>query len=154
MARAVDEAMAAERPEKATVRKLWVEEIARVNGTPDPGGVPLYLTTPGALGMDIALLVENGILELEENEAVKEPEKLRLVAIESSLLANAKLRKKFPGIRILETDLRSALKAENMMNFPEKPNRPLFRARVVNLDLETRLEAEVSIASFTFRFYP
>jgi hypothetical protein len=144
MARAVDEAMAAERPEKATVRELWVEEIARVKGTPDPGGVPLYLTTPGALGMDIALLIESGVLELEENEAVKEPEKLRLVAIESSLLANVELRKKFPGIKILETDLRSALKAENMMNFPEKPSRPLFRARVVNLDLESRLEAEVS----------
>jgi hypothetical protein len=150
MARSVDEAMAGDRPEKATVRNLWIEEVARVDKTPDPGGVPLYLTTPGALGKDIALLVKNGILELEENEAVKEPEKLRLVAIENSPLANVELRKKFPGIRILETDLRSVLKAENMMNFPEKAVRPLFRARVVNLDLQSPLEAEVAKGQLQF----
>jgi hypothetical protein len=150
MTRAVDEAMAADRPEKITVRQLWVEEIVRVDGTPDPGDVPLYLTTPGALGKDIALLVENGILKLEENEAVKEPEKLRLVAIENSLIARIELRKQFPGIKVLETDLRSVLKAENMMNFPEKSIRPLFRARVVNLDLESRLEAEVSANQLRF----
>lgn len=150
MVRAVDEAMAADRPEKATVRQLWVEEVARVDGTPDPGDVPLYLTTPGALGKDIALLIEHGILELEENEAVKEPEKLRLVAIENSLIARVELRKRFPGIKVLETDLRSVLKAENMMNFPDKSQRPLFRARVVNLDLEDPLEAEVADGQLRF----
>lgn len=142
--------MAAERPEKTTVRQLWVDEIARVDGTPDPGGVPLYLTTPGALGQDIALLVEHGILELEETEALKEPEKLRLVAIENSVMARIELRKHFPGIKVLETDLRSVLKAENMMNFPDKAQRPLFRARVVNLDLQERLEAEVADGQLRF----
>jgi hypothetical protein len=150
MARPVDEAMAADRPEKNTVRQLWMEEIARVDGTPDPGDVPLYLTTPGALGKDISLLVEHGILELEENEAVKEPEKLRFVAIENSLIARIELRKQFPGIKVLEADLRSILKAENMMNFPDKSQRPLFRARVVNLDLESPLEAEVADGQLQF----
>lgn len=150
MPRPVDEAMAADRPEKSTVRQLWVQEITRVDGTSNPGDVPLYLTTPGALGKDIALLVEEGILELEENEAVKEPEKLRLVAIENSLIARVELRKQFPGIKVLETDLRSVLKAENMMNFPDKSQRPLFRARVVNLDLEDPLEAEVADGQLRF----
>ena len=143
MARAVDEAMAAERPEKQTVRKLWVEEVARVDATSSPADVPLYLTMPGAAGKDIALLVENGILELEENEAVKDPEEIRIVAIESSPLASVTLNRRFPGIKILATDLRSILKAENMLNFPETPIRPLFRARIVNLDLDAPLVAEV-----------
>jgi hypothetical protein len=135
--------MAADRPEKRIVRDLWVEEVRRVDEAPDPGGVPLYLTMPGSRGTDISLLVDEGILELEENEALKAPEEMRLVAIESSPIANVELRKLYPGIKVLEADLPGLLRSESLMNWPDRSQRPFFRARVVNLDLNDPLKASV-----------
>lgn len=70
MPRGVDQAMAAERPEKQTVRGIWVEEVRRVQDAARPKGVPLYLTLPGAHGGDILALADEGIIELAENGAI------------------------------------------------------------------------------------
>ena len=78
------------------MRGIWVDEIAEEHASGGDASVPLYLTLPGARGGDIAALVERGILELADNGAIKEPERLSVVAIENSPLAVVELQKRIP----------------------------------------------------------
>lgn len=140
--------MAAERPEKATVRNLWVDEVRRADGLPGAPSGPLYMTLPGAIGGDIRELIDAGVVTLAENEAsIMNPEEIRLVAVENSPTAYVKLRRQFPGLKVLQKDLRDVLGDER---WPEEEDQGYFRARVVNLDMNTPLKAEVDDGELLF----
>ena len=133
MTRRVDDAMAADRPEKSTMRGLWVEEVQRLAG--GDTDVPLYLTMPGARGGDIQALIDAGIIDLTETNAVADPEKTRLVAVENSPQAIVELQRHFPGLKILQEPIESLLHSDKLTAWPEGEHKKFFRARVVNFDL-------------------
>jgi hypothetical protein len=142
--------MAQERPEKQTVRGLWVEEVKRVDAVGGPDDVPLYLTTPGEYGLDIQALIDAGIIERTETQAVADPERLRVVALESSPIAYVAFCRRFPGVKAIQTDLKSLLQSESLFRWPGKDSRSVFRARVVNLDLNCALDATVESGQLAF----
>lgn len=133
--------MAAERPEKQTVRALWVEEVSRADAVTPGESVPLYVTLPGARGGDIQALIDGGLLVLAETSAVKDIRSMRVVAIERSPDAVVALGKRFPGLKILDQPLESLLKSTGSFRWPEGEHHQLFRAQVLNFDLEEPLNA-------------
>lgn len=150
MRRPVDNAMAAERPEKQTIRELWVQEAKRLEAEWSPGDAPLYLTLPGERGGDIHAMAENGIIELAENGAIADAEQLKLVAVEGAPGAVVKLQTAFPGLKILEQPLGNLLHSTNPTTWPTREIKQVFRARVVNLDLNAPLEAKVQNQQIVF----
>jgi hypothetical protein len=91
MHRPVDQAMAAERAEKATMRSLWAEEVCRMDACDAPDGVPLYVTLAGSEGRDIQALVDRGLVTRTETGAIADEHSLRIVAIERSPTAVVQL---------------------------------------------------------------
>lgn len=150
MVRDVDEAMAAARPEKETVRKLWVEEVELADGSEPPEPVPLYLTMPGSQGGDIQALVDEGVIGLTETGAIADAELRRLVAVEHSPSAVVELQRRFPGLKILEQPLHSLLHSTSPITWPVGEHKTLFRAQVINLDLQTPLAGEVENGQLAF----
>jgi hypothetical protein len=148
--RAVDAAMAAQRPEKATIRDLWVAEVQRADGISAPGEVPLYLTLPGREGADLKALTDARVLELTETGAIADPGTIRIVAVESSPQAVIRLNELFPGLKILESSLESLLQSGSELAWPSKINRRWFRAQVVNFDLNEALSARLRQGKVTF----
>ncbi len=150
MAKQVTKAMAEERPEKRTVREIWVDEVRRIEASGEREDVPLYLTLPGEFGLDIKALIDAGVVELTETQAVANPESLRLVALESSPITYVRFRQRFPGVMAIQNDLKSLLQGESLFAWPGKDKRAPFRARVVNLDLDCALEATVESGQLAF----
>jgi hypothetical protein len=142
--------MAAERPEKRTVRGLWVEEARRIDPGWMPGDVPLYLTLPGELGGDIRALADEGIIELAENGAIVGAEDLKLVAVESAPGAVIELQRRFPGLKVLQASVGNLLRSTSPTAWPTGETKHFFRARVVNLDLNDPLEAKVENNQLVF----
>ena len=58
MARGVDKAMKAERPEKATIRKLWYEFIQKYDDENDL----IFFTLSGAEGLDVKHLISDKVM--------------------------------------------------------------------------------------------
>jgi hypothetical protein len=143
MTRPVDRAMAAERPEKKTVRALWVEEVRHAKAIAVDDTVPRYLTLPGALGLDIAVLVEAGLVEVTPTGALANPRRMELIAVERSAEAVIELQRRWPGLKILTEPLQSLLRSTSMVSFPEGEHRRFFRAQVINFDLDEPLKAIV-----------
>jgi hypothetical protein len=148
MTRRVDDAMAAERPEKRTMRALWVEEVERL--ADGDSEVPLYLTMPGARGGDIQALIDADIVNLTETSALADPEKTRLVAVENSPQAIVELQRHFPGLKILQEPIESLLHSDKLTAWPEGEHKKFFRARVVNFDLQCSLEASIKQGQLWF----
>ena len=150
MAKTVAQAMGEERPEKRAVRDIWVDEVRRIDATNPREDVPLYLTLPGEYGLDIKALIDAGVVELTETQAVADPESLRLVALESSPISYVRFRRRFPGVMAIQNDLKSLLQGEGYFSWPGKDQRAPFRAQVVNLDLNCALEATVESGQLAF----
>lgn len=142
--------MAAERPEKTTMRSLWVEEVCRADSTAAPARVPLYLTLAGAQGRDIQALVDRGVLELTETGAVENVADVRVVAIERSANALVELAKRFPGLKIIDQSLDALLHSTGALTWPRGEHHQLFRAQVINLDLEEPLKARTQEGQLSF----
>lgn len=142
--------MAAQRPEKQTVRGLWVNEVRIADGSEPPQSVPLYFTLPGAAGADIQALVDAGLIKLTETGAIADAERLRVVAVEHSPMAVVELQRRFPGLKILEQPLHSLLHSTSPVTWPVGEHKTLFRAQVVNLDLDSPLTAEVESGQLAF----
>jgi hypothetical protein len=142
--------MAAERPEKQTIRGIWVDEVRRIVQAPSPQPVPRYLTLPGALGRDIEALSVGGVIQLTETGALANPERLEIVAVERSPEAVVQLNRRFPGLKILEQPIESLLRSTGPLNWPQGEHRNLFRAEVVNLDLDEPLKAEMDQGQLSF----
>jgi hypothetical protein len=137
----VDIAMDERRPEKETMRGLWAEAVRTAKGTQN--GPPLYLTLPGANGLDIEHLINAGMLRLAENDRAIAPEDIwKVVAVERSNAACLELRKRWSGLRVLNEDIRGVLASTGPLRWPQGDRELWCRAHVVNLDLNSSLTCE------------
>jgi hypothetical protein len=138
--RPVDAAMGENRPEKETMRRLWVEAVSEAGV--DPSGPPLYLTLPGAHGLDVQRLIDAQLLRLAENGAVAPEDSWKVVAVESNNEAFLALKRRLPGLRVLNENIRGILSSTGPLTWPRGKNEDWCRAHVVNLDLESALGCE------------
>jgi len=150
MTRAVDDAMAAERPEKQTVRELWIDEVELQDQSPPDTRVPLYLTLPGARGGDIEALIDRGVLRRTGTPAIEEPEALKVVAIEHSPTAIIALQTRYPGLKIVEKSVADMLHSTGPLQWPVGKEKTYCRAQVVNLDFDTPLKGVVEHGQLVF----
>jgi hypothetical protein len=148
MSRPIEHALEAERPAKATVRALWLREVRRYEATNHER--PLYLTLPGALGKDIEMLVDAAVLTRTETGAISEPDRHKVVAIESNSDAIYSLQQRFPGLAIREQNLMEIIGGSSSYSWPNQERRADFCARVVNLDLDRSLQALVNGQDISF----
>jgi hypothetical protein len=128
------------RADKATVRDFWVDVVAAADA--DETGPPLYLTLPGAWGLDVERLVEAGIVRLAENGAILEEDAWKVVAVESNNDAFLTLKKRLPGLRVLNENIRGILASTGPLTWPRGEHLRWCRAHVVNLDLSSTLRCE------------
>lgn len=142
--------MAGNRPEKKVVRGIWMEEVGRRDRADGPRAVPLYFTLPGASGGDIAAMIDEGLVPLEENGAIADPEQMRIVAVEQSPDAVVELQGRFPGLKVLGQPLDSLLRSTGPLRFPEGNDERLCRAQVVNMDLNQSLRGAVEQGQLAF----
>jgi len=144
MPRPVDSAMDAERPEKKTIRNLWLAAIKKTNEE-IRGEEPLYITLSGAGGRDIEGLTRRGIIRRNKVGGIVEDDLEKVVAVESSPDAVLSLQRKFPGLKILEQAFQNLVRSTSPTNWPQGKDEKYCRARIVNLDLNQSLTAtEVS----------
>ena len=135
--RPVDNAMAANRPEKNFVRQLWVDEIQKVEEAGYNNKYPLYLTLPGAMGIEIRFLIEKGIIRITETGAIHEEDLHKIVAVESSRIAQVKLLRQFPGLNVLKMSIQSLVRGDGQRNFPDNRDEIIYcKAKIINLDLD------------------
>lgn len=139
--RQVDGAMLACRPAKNTVRRFWLERIKQYTSSRTTCET-LYLTLAGREGYDIKMLIDEGLIRCTETGAIVEQDNLRVVAIESSLDAARTLQEKFPGLKIVEKNVKSLIRGDRPICWPEQPEREYCRALVVNLDLDEVLSSK------------
>ena len=133
--------MSEERQEKDVMRRFWLEEARAYSEQYPEDRHPLFLTLPGPAAYDIRLLIDQGLLELTESGAVAEDQQFRIVCIERDGMAVAELNRQFPGMKIVEGRVEDVLAWQSGVVWPAPKDRLLFRARVVNLDLNNALVA-------------
>jgi hypothetical protein len=142
--------MHAERPEKATVRRRWLDHVEQQNADWGGGPEPLYLTLPGAEGRDLTLMVERGVLGVTEVGSLTTEDQGKVVAVESSGEAVLSLQRLFPGLKILEQDINSLVRGQGPIAWPQGDDVRICRARIINLDLNTPLRATVVGGQLSF----
>jgi hypothetical protein len=140
MHRPIDVAMGENRPEKETVRGLWVDAVSEAED--DPDGPPLYLTLPGAHGHDVQRLIDAKLVRLAQNGAVAREDIWKVVAVESNNDAFLALKRRLPGLRVLNENVKGILSSTGPLTWPRGQNEAWCRARVVNLDLSSALGCE------------
>jgi hypothetical protein len=134
--------MAGERPEKAAMRRLWLEVITAA--VQERGDEPLYLTLSGGEGKDIELLIDHGLVDRTETGAIAENDQDLIVAVESNTAAYTSLRLKYPGLRVLKTSVQDLLRGPSAVRYPTGREHSTTRAKVVNLDFNQSLQAEIA----------
>jgi len=141
MARPVDRAMNAQRPEKRVMRDLWLPCIQRLIDAGVDNSVPLYLTLCGAEALDIRHLIDNRLIKLTNTGAIHPDDLNRVVAVEFDQEAILSIKRLLPGLAVRETRLQSLLHGDTQLRYPTGVHYDDCRARVVNLDLDNSLEA-------------
>jgi hypothetical protein len=143
MATPVDTAMADDRPAKQTIRRdLWLDVIKR-RAQSKPDNVYLYATLAGAEGLDIALLIEEGLIDVTETGAIKEASLTVAVAIESNSEARSKLQGKYFGLEVLPEPFENLINGSSLIRYPSGKNLNIWQSLVVNLDLNDPLRLEL-----------
>lgn len=137
--RPVHRAMSERRQDKEVIRGLWLKEAKAYSERYPEDTCPLFLTLPGPGAHDVQLLIDQGLLELPESGAVVETHHFRVVCIERDGEEVAELGRQFPGMKIIEGSVEDLLKWKTLLDWPPKRDRRIFRARVVNLDLNNAL---------------
>src|SRR5262245_5935547 len=140
--RPVDQAMAADRSEKRTIRTYWINAVSSYRNRRSAAGEPLYLTLSGAEGTDIERLAEAGIIERTETGSIAPESFGCVVAVESSIAAFAKLQRKFAGLEVIRASIRDLLQGDGLLRYPQGRQLNYCRARVINLDLDQVLKPE------------
>lgn len=140
--RGIDSAMAADRPAKQVVRGWWVEQVRQRKPGAVSNGVPAYLTLPGAEGLDLQALLDAGVIARTEAGQIDTSDAGLLVAFESDLQAVAAVKKKFPGLDVHPTPIKSALSGSAGDSYPDRKSKRALRAAVVNLDLNGALSVD------------
>lgn len=148
--RGVTNAMGQERPEKITIRNLWLDLVKSIaEKIPNPE-YPWYLTLSGELGLDIQSIIDEGLIKLTETNSISEEDQKKLVAVERSNRAVLSLQKTFVGLRIKEYDFRDLVRGEGILSWPEGDDRKVCRAHIVNLDLNEPLVAKIEEGNIIF----
>lgn len=145
----VDEAMEAGRPEKATVRAIWCDLVAEQIGH-DPSLSPVYVTLCGSEGKDIELLIEKGLVHRTEVGAIAPEHVGRVVAIESRLQAILRIKKKFPGLRVIEQPIQNLVAGMDLTHWPSQTYEKVCRGLIINLDLNGSLRAQEHAGQMVF----
>lgn len=148
--RPIDAAMSADRPEKRVIRERWLDRVGEEWRSHRPDDVPNYLCLPGRDGQEIQMLIERDLIDCEENGAIRADNQYTVIAVESDSLAAAELQHRFPGLKILTTDIRDLLSGSSPIAFPSGVFRKYCRARVVNLDFNTSLNAQIVDGQLVF----
>ena len=142
--RAVDAAMTAVRSEKVTIRKLWIKALKAYDQKHPNSQELLYVTLPGAEGHEIELLAKEKLIKLTELGGIAQELMKRVAAIESNKMAVGTLQKKYPGLKIYETNFAGLIHGDGLLVYPTGEHRDCCRARVLNLDLNEVLTATES----------
>ena len=158
--RPVDKAMIRNQPEKKIMRRLWVDEIQEREEDGYDENFPLYLTLPGITGGELELLLEKGILKRTETGAICEEDYHKIVALESSSNVQIELRRKYPGLNILQMPVRDLIRGDNQRRFPDNETEIKYcKAKVINLDLnepirvdKTKNELSISVIQWIKKF--
>lgn len=132
--------MGENRPEKERMRQLWVDAVGAARG--DETGPPLYLTLPGAKGLDIQRLIDAGLVQLAENGALASDDIWKVVAVERNNAAYLELKRQLQGLRVLKQDISEILASTGPLTWPRGERERWCRAHVVNLDLNSSLRCE------------
>lgn len=140
--RPIDRAMGQGRADKHTVRMFWLEEARDYTNRYPEDEEPLYLTLSGAEGLDVQLLTEHGLINLTETGAIATEDEGKIIAVESSAQAVLHLQKRHKGLKILQKDFQSLVRGNEYFSWPEGEERRYCRARIVNLDLNSELQAK------------
>ncbi len=142
MARKIDHAMAAERPEKEKMRELWADLYdSYLKIITEEDDVPLYLTLCGRSGGEIHTLIKRNLVKTTEVGGIAQEEFGRIVAVISSPKAALDLQKTLPGLKILDVDFKNIVRSDNPTSWPTGQDEKHCRAHIVNLDLNTTLNA-------------
>jgi hypothetical protein len=131
-----------DRPEKKTIRKLWIQRIKESSREETQGPFPLYLTLSGSGGRDIELLSRRGIIGRSEVGGIATRDLEKVVAVESNSQAVLILQKKFPGLKILEYPFHNLVRSTNPVRWPQGQDEKYCSAHIVNLDLNQPLVSE------------
>lgn len=139
--RDIDAAMIEDRQEKIYMRRTWSEIAERENQHHDHPDIPLFLTLSGAEGRDIEELIRKGIITVEENSAISDDDRFKVVAVENSAIAVLRLQQKFPGLKIYEHDYKNLVRGPTPFRWPDSEEYTRYcRAKVINLDLNEPLK--------------
>ncbi len=135
--RDIDIAMAETRPAKQAIRLKWLEVCKewRTKSNHEP----LYVTLPGSDGYDIAMLIEAGLLEVLENNAVADNAAGLVVAVEKDMVAAGALRARFPGLKVVPKDIGEELKIQRPIVDLSKDAKKYGCGLVINLDFNQPL---------------
>ena len=143
--RPVDTAMMHNRPEKKRIRRLWIDRIKETNATGYSAEHPLYFTLPGSAGIEIDLLIENKIIRQTENGAIHPNDLHKIVALETSGKGVAELRRRYPGLNVLNMPVKNLVRGNNQSKFPDNSDEIKYcKAKIINLDLNEPLKVEAS----------
>ncbi len=141
--------MAADRPAKNAIRKLWIDRVeAAVPSLSDTG--PLYFTLPGASGVEIGMLIERGILDLNPTGSITDGDGRKVVALESSSKAEIELKAKYPGLKVLKQRVEDLVRTTSPLKWPDPKDEWWCRALVVNFDLNEPLKCVSTSGQLTF----
>lgn len=149
--RSIDSAMNSKRPQKQSVRKMWLDEIKDIDKKYSDSEYPLYLTLPGAEGYDIQMLIDQGLINLTESKSISEKHLKKIIAVESSNKAILNLQKKFPGLRIEKQNLQNILKGSGLESWPKGKEKNIFCSHIVNLDFDSSIKYDYKNGAITFK---
>ena len=148
--RPIDAAMSADRPEKRVIRERWIDRVAEEWHIHEHDEVPNYLCLPGRDGQEIQMLIDRDLVDCEENGAIAVDSQFTVIAVESNSLAASELQNRFPGLKILTTDMNNIVSGSSPVTFPIGVHRKYCRARVVNLDFNSSLNAQIVDGQLNF----
>ena len=140
--------MADNRPEKQTMRQLWVQRVAAAPA--QSNNEPLYLTLAGAEGRDVKALIDAGLVRVSEIGAILDEDADKVVAIENDEDAYLQLKNTIEGLDARKDRIENLLRNDSPFNWPQGEEREIFRARVVNFDFDGSLVVEVRHGQLAF----
>jgi len=131
----VHQAMANQRPEKVTIRQLWINQAILHSQQSAENATPLYTTLSGHEGHEFRLLHEAGLLQLTETGAVESSCLHKFIAIEQNATAYASLSTKFPGLKIVRESIQNIVLGHTKLRYPVGEVEKICRSKIINLDL-------------------
>jgi hypothetical protein len=146
----VTAAMMESRAAKDSIRQLWVD-LFKEEASDANEEVPLYLTLSGAEGLDISALAAAGAIQLTETGAIAEDSARLLVAVESSPLAQLEVKRKYPGLEVIDASISDVLSGLTQLRYPTHDRFRAARSTIVNLDFNSSLDVQSTNGSLDLK---